>query len=234
MPALSDPFPLIGVPGTAFFNDARLDTNIQEISRCRNAFAIEYIEFRLPEWRGQLVFYNLDLGAVPQLFLSILDRGGAANIKPDRCIKFQCIATGRGFRISKNNADFGTNLVDENHTCHGLADGSGQFSQGLGHEPGLKPHVGIPHVAFDFRTGNQRRHRVDDHDINGSASHQHIGDFKGLLPGIGLRNQHFITIDSELACINRVQRMFGVNKCGDSTLTLGACNRMKGQRSFPR
>jgi hypothetical protein len=77
-----------------------------------------------------------------------------------------------------------------------FSDRTGQFSEGLGHEAGLEPHVGVSHFAFNLRPGRQGGHTVDDHDVDGAASHQHVGDFQSLLAGIGLGDQQFVTVST--------------------------------------
>ena len=67
-----------------------------------------------------------------------------------------------------------------------LGQGAGQLAQGLGHEPGLQPDVGVPHLPLDLGTGGQGRHRVDDQDVEGARADQHVGDLEGLLAGVGL------------------------------------------------
>ncbi len=64
--------------------------------------------------------------------------------------------------------------------------------------------MGVAHLAFDLGLGHQRRDRVDDDDVHAARAHQHVGDLKALLAGVGLRNQHLADIDAEFSRVDRV------------------------------
>ncbi len=114
----------------------------------------------------------------------------------------------------------------------GLADGAGQLAQRLGHQPGLQPHVGIPHFAFDLGSRHQRRHRIDDQHIDGTAADQHVGNLQRLFAGVRLGNQQVVAIDAQFPGIYGVQGVLGIDKGGDAALPLGLGHGMQGQRGF--
>ena len=89
---------------------------------------------------------------------------------------------------------------------------AGEFAQGLGHEPGLGAHLGVPHIAFDFGPGHQGRHRIHDHDVDGVGAHQDLGDFQGLFPGVRLGNEQILGFNPQLPGIVEIQSMFGVDE----------------------
>ena len=70
----------------------------------------------------------------------------------------------------------------------------------------------IAHLAFDFGAWRQRGDRIDDENVNRAGADQRIGDFERLFAGIGLRDQQVFEIDAELAGIDRVKRMFGIDE----------------------
>ena len=63
----------------------------------------------------------------------------------------------------------------------------------------------------------------------GARAHQRIGDFQSLLAGVRLRDQEIFKIDAELAGIDRIQRMFGIDEGADATLLLGFGNGLQRQ-----
>ena len=85
--------------------------------------------------------------------------------------------------------------------------------------------MGVTHFTFNFGPRYQRGHRIDHQDINGAASHKHIGNFQCLLAGVRLGNEQVVTIDPEFFGIRGVQRMFRIDECGNAVffLRFGHC-----------
>jgi hypothetical protein len=61
-----------------------------------------------------------------------------------------------------------------------------------------------------FRLGHKRRDRIDDDDVD-TASAPAVGDFEPLLTCIGLRDQEIADVDAELARVNWVERVLGID-----------------------
>ena len=78
----------------------------------------------------------------------------------------------------------------------------------------------VAHFAFDLRARDQRRHRVDDDDVDGVGADQHLGDLQSLLAGIGLRHQQLVDIDPELAGVADVQGVLRVDERRDAACAL--------------
>ena len=81
----------------------------------------------------------------------------------------------------------------------------------------------IAHLAFDLGLGRQRRHRVDDNNVDRTGAHQHVRNLECLLTGVGLRDEEFIDIDAEFLRVVRVEGMLCVDKgrCTAQLLRLG-------------
>ena len=92
----------------------------------------------------------------------------------------------------------------------------------------------ITHVTLDFLLRHEGGHRVDDDDVNGAATHECIDDIERLLTGIRLGNQQVVDIDPELLCIDRIERMFRVDKGCDAALLLRLRNHMQRDCRFTR
>jgi hypothetical protein len=89
---------------------------------------------------------------------------------------------------------------------------TGQLAQRLAHQPRLQARKAVAHLALELGARRQRRNRIDHQHINRAGAHQRIGDLQRLLAGIGLRNQQLIEIDAELAGIDRIERMLGIDE----------------------
>ena len=92
-----------------------------------------------------------------------------------------------------------------------LADRAGQLAQRLAHQAGLQADVGVAHVAFDLGLRHQRRHRVDDDDVDRAGADQRLGDLQRLLAGIRLRDEQLVQVDAAAARRRRVERVLGVD-----------------------
>ena len=88
---------------------------------------------------------------------------------------------------------------------------AGEFAQRLGHETRLKSHMGVAHLAFDFRLRHQRRDGVDNYDIDGAAPDQRLGNFQRLFAMVRLRDEKIVSFDAEFLRIAQIQRMLGVD-----------------------
>ena len=113
-----------------------------------------------------------------------------------------------------------------------LGDRSGELAQRLAHQPRLEAGKLIAHLAFEFGARRQRRNRIDHQHLDGAGAHQRIGDFQRLLAGIGLRDQEIVDIDAELAGIDRIERMFGIDEGADAAALLGFGDRLQRQRGL--
>ena len=61
---------------------------------------------------------------------------------------------------------------------------------------------------------HQRGHRIHHNDVHGARADQRFGDFQRLLAVVWLRHQKIIHIHAELARVDRIERVFGVDERG--------------------
>ena len=92
--------------------------------------------------------------------------------------------------------------------------------------------MGVTHLALNFCTRHEGGHRVNHQDVNGTASYQHIRNFKRLFTGVGLSNEQIVTIDPESFGICGIKRMFRIDKSGNAVFLLGFGYRMQRKRGF--
>ena len=71
--------------------------------------------------------------------------------------------------------------------------------------------MAVAHVALDLGLGDERCDRVDHHDIDGTGPDQRLDDLERLLAGVGLRDEQVVQIDAELASVDWVEGVLGVD-----------------------
>ena len=203
---------------------------LDDLAFARNAFTVQNVENRFAERRRNLVFNYFDAGFVANHLIALLDGADAADIQAHRGIELERIAAGRRFRVAEHDADLHANLVDEDNQRIGAINVRRQLAQGLTHQTGVQARQRIPHIPLNFRFGHQRRHRVDDHDVDTARTHQHIGDFERLLSGIRLRDEQIVELDAQLLRIHRIERMLGVDESRRPAEFLHLGDDLKRQR----
>lgn len=75
---------------------------------------------------------------------------------------------------------------------------AGQLTHRLAHHARRRIRMRIADFTFDFRLRRQRRHGVDDDDVNRAGAGQRITDFQRLLAGVRLGAQQVVDIDAQL------------------------------------
>ena len=117
---LTDPVATEAVPGAALFRKIMLHTKVDQIAFLGDALAINNVEFRFVEGGGNLILDDFEAGAIAGYFIAIFNGTDASNIGTHTGIKLQGTAAGGGFRIAEHDADFFTNLVDEDQAGVGF------------------------------------------------------------------------------------------------------------------
>ena len=88
------------------------------------------------------------------------------------------------------------------------------------------------HLAVDLLLRNESRHRVDDEHVDRAAADQHLGDLKRLLAAVRLRYEHFFDVDAERLCVDRIERVFGVDERAVAAHLLYLGDNVKRHRRF--
>ena len=198
----------------------------------RHAFAVHDVELDLLERRRELVLDHLDAGLVADHLVALLDRADPADVETHRGVEFQRMTAGRRLGRAVHHADLHADLVDEDHHRVGAIDRGGELAQRLAHQPRLQAGLAVAHLAFELGARHERGDRIDDEHVDRARAHQRVGDLQRLLAGIGLGNEEIIDIDAELARIDRIERMFGVDEGADAALLLRLRQAMQRQRGL--
>ena len=102
----------------------------------------------------------------------------------------------------------------------------------LRHQARLRAGLVVAHLAFEFGERHERGDRIDHQHVDRAGAHQRVGDFERLLAMIGLRDQEVVDLDAELAGIDRVERVLGVDEGADAALLLGFGDGVQRERGL--
>src|SRR6202790_1846870 len=232
--ALADLVAVVRVPGAGLLDDVMHHAKLDDFAFTRNTFTVENIEQRFAKRRRDLVLDHFDPRFVGDDFLAALDRANAADDEPDRGVELECVAAGGRLRVAAHHSDFHADLIDENNQNIGALDIRRELAQRLTHQPSLQAGQLVAHFAFDFRLGHERGNRIDDNDVDSARAHQHIGNFQALLPRIRLGNEHLADVHPQLAGIDRIERILGVDIGGDSAELLLLRYNLQAERRLAR
>ncbi len=200
----------------------------------RYAQSVHNIEFRLTEGRRKFVFNDFRARTVARCAFRIFQNIGLTHVDPYRCVEFQRLAARGHFGIAEHNADFFAKLVDKDDAGLALVDDARKFAERLTHEPRLKPHVRVAHIALDLRLRRKRRNGVDNDNIDGGRAYQRIDDVERLFARIGLGYVKFVQIYAEVLCVNRIERMLCVDECRNPAHFLRLRDGVKRNGGFTR
>ena len=113
-------------------------------------------------------------------------------------------------------------------------DDAGELAERLRHEPRLQPHLRVAHLAFDFGLRHERRHRVDDDDVDAVRADEDLDDLERLLAVVGLRDEQVVDVDAELLRVRRVERVLGIDERRHAAELLRFGNHLQRQRRLAR
>ena len=100
--------------------------------------------------------------------------------------------------------------------------------------PGLQPDVAVAHLAFDLGARRERRHRVDDEDVERARADEHVGDLEGLLPGVGLGDEQVVDVHADGAGVHGVHGVLGVDVGADPAVSLRLGHHVHGEGRLTR
>ena len=230
--ALADFIAIVAVPRAGFFDDADLIAPVDQLAFAAYAFAVEDVELGLAERRRHFVFNHFHAGFVAQDLVAFFNLADAADIEAHGGVELERVAAGGGFRTAEHHADLHADLVDEHHQSVGFLNVAGELAQGLAHQAGLQTYVAVAHFAFDFRFRHQRGHGIDHHHVHTAGAHQHIADFQRLLACVRLRYHQLFHLHAQLARVNRVERVFRIDKGTHTAVFLALRDGFQTQRGF--
>ena len=220
---------IIREPRSGLLHDIDLQRHVKYRSFFGNPLAVQHVELSSLERWSHLVLDDLDLGAIAYSLITILDGLDTSNIHADGRVELQRLAAGGRFRIAEEHTDLLSKLVDENGGGARLSQSASHLTQCLAHQSRLQTDVAVAHFTFDFGLRHQCSHGIDDDHVKRTRTNQHIRDFQRLLAVLRLGNNQRISIDAELARIDRVKRMFRIDERGDATVFLGIGHHMQRQ-----
>ena len=90
----------------------------------------------------------------------------------------------------------------------------------------------IAHIALNLRLRHECRDRVHNDDIHGAASHHGLGNLERLLTGVRLGDVEIVDIDPDILCIDRIQRVLGVDKARNAAALLHFRDHMQRDRGL--
>ena len=166
------------------------------------------------EWGRHLVLDHTGANAAANHFGPFLDGLHTTKVYANGAIELERPTTGSDFRTAEHDANFLAKLVDKDDGGVGAVDGGSEFSESLGHKPGLQSHVGIPHVALDFGSRHQGGYAIQHNHLHGAAAHQVLGNLKGLFRVVGLGHQKSIHIHAAVSGVDWVEGVFNVDVGG--------------------
>src|SRR5712692_963930 len=208
--ALTDARLAVVDPRARLLEHAGGHAQVEQPALARDALRREDLELGDAERRRDLVLHDLDLHAPADDLGAVLDLLDRADVEADRRVELQRLATRSGFGVSEDNSDLLAKLVDEDHRRLGLRDAAGELAQCLAHEPRLQAHVRIAHLALDLGARHECRDGVNDDEVHGARAHEGVGDLKGLLAVVGLRDEELVDIDAADPRPRGVERVLGI------------------------
>ena len=78
---LTDTVTFVAVPGTRFVNQVQMHTKIDDLTHVIDATTVHDLEFRLFEWRSNLVLDDFNPRFITNDFVTFLNSADAADIK---------------------------------------------------------------------------------------------------------------------------------------------------------
>ena len=90
----------------------------------------------------------------------------------------------------------------------------------------------ISHIALNLRLRHERRDRVHNDDVHGTASHHGLGDLERLLTGVRLGDVKVVDIDPDVLCVDRIQCVLGIDKARNAAALLHFRNHVQRDRGL--
>src|ERR1035438_6799208 len=234
LPALPDAEVAVAEPRAGLLDDLHLETDVDQLARLRDSLPEGDVELGDAERGRDLVFHDLDLRAIADDDLAVLDRVDAPDVDAHGRIELQGAAAGRRLGVPEHDADLFADLVDEDERGFRLRDDGREFAQRLRHEARLQTHRCVAHLALELGFRDERGDGVDDDDVDRGRAHEGLGDLERLLAGVGLRDHEVVDVDAELPGVIGVEGVLGVDERREPAVLLRLRNDVQGQGGLAR
>ncbi len=94
----------------------------------------------------------------------------------------------------------------------------------------MQADMAVAHLALELGARHQGGDAVDHQDVDGAGPDQRVADLQRLLAAIGLAEQQIVHVHAQLAGIDRVQRMLGIDEGAGAAAPLRLGDGMQGER----
>src|SRR5215218_53600 len=229
LPSLPQAFVAVCEPGAALLDHIVFDAHVEQASLTGDPLSVHHVELHRLERRGYLVLYDLDPGLVAHSVVADLQRAYAPDIQTHAGIELQRPPSRRRLRRAEHDPYLLPQLVDENGRSPGAAEGPRELAQGLAHEPSLKSHVRVSHLALYLSPRHQGRHRVYNHDVQGAGADESISYLQGLFAVIRLGKVEVLQVNADSLGVGRVEGVLGVDEGGEASCSLRLGDDVQGE-----
>ena len=232
LPPLPDALAVVAEPRAGLLQQTVEHAQVEQVGLARNPFAENQVELRLPEGSGQLVLHHLGARVVADDAVAVLDGRHPADVHPHVGVEPQRPSARRGLRVAEHHSDLHPQLVDKNQAGLRLVDQRLQLPQRLRHQPRLQAHLRVAHVAFQLLPRHQRRHRVHHHHVHCAGLNQRLRNLQRFVAAVGLRHQQVVHIHAQLARVDSIQGVLGIDERRHPALLLRFGNHVQRQRGL--
>ena len=94
--------------------------------------------------------------------------------------------------------------------------------------------MAVAHLAFEFGPRHQRGDAVHDQHVDRAGAHQRVADLERLLAAVRLAEQQVVDVDAELAGVDRVERVLGIDEGAGAARLLRLGDRVQRQGRLAR
>src|SRR3546814_12862217 len=94
--------------------------------------------------------------------------------------------------------------------------------------------MAVAHFTLDFSARNESGDAVDDEDIDRIRANESVDDLERLFASVRLGNDEIVDVDAELARIDRIEGMFGIDESSGPAGGVGCSDSAQGQSRLAR
>src|SRR5215217_4859137 len=113
LPSLPEALVSVAEVRARFLHELLLEADLEDRPLPRDAVAVDDVELRLLERRGDLVLHDLDADAVADRLDALLERLDAPDVEANGRVELERAAARRRLRVAEHDADLLAQLVRE-------------------------------------------------------------------------------------------------------------------------